>query len=264
MAQIHYAPNKICNWCKNWQGTCFLEPDGSYSCPKCHKDLALRREVDANPENFGLEAEIQTINPDLVMKVGEDVLNAINTDTDIFNSPTVELENVRQSIESNDSIQNKAFEYAKYVKEHFTKLKQVIHVKNLEVKRLTGEINNLNRDHIDIQSHLNRLANQLTNEEREQLQLKDVSYSPTKVKNIVPKPPKPKKVKYTQTEIQNAAKRASDALGTNVKTFTIETFCVQRNCSPDTVADWMISTVKIGKQKAEHERIDAEEKDVKS
>lgn len=246
-----------CDWCHNWEGTCIVQPDSTLACPKCNRDLELRAQVDSEPEIQMTELP-DMINPNAVLIAAADVMDAIQNGNDVFNSPTPELQKVREAIDSDESIQNKNYAYTKVVTEYFTKLKTVIYDKQIAVRKLSGEITNLNKDQIDIQSHLNKLANTLTADEREELHLKDVSYAPSKPK-IFPKAPKPKKIKAAMEDLIREAARASIALGSTIKPETIKSFVVSRNMTPEDAANFLISLKKIALEKEEHKKIDAQE-----
>lgn len=144
--------------------------------------------------------------------------SSVETRTDIFNAATVAIEDIKKAIDNDPTIDNKAFVLASAVKDRFNHYKKVF----FEHNEIAVDAATQQRAAVQ---YLNTIANKLKAEEREKLQLADMSYKPTVVNTKVKKVETVKlKTKVSQADLNKAAKE----LGLE-STHTIQMIMVAKN-----------------------------------
>lgn len=185
------------------------------------------------PENIAARIESATAEIKQAASINDVLRDSRLTDdgiavrTDIFNAATVAIVDLKKSIDSDDTIQNKPYALAEELKRRFEHFKNVI----FEMQQSIVEAGNEQKA---IQVYLNQLANTLRAEEREKLKISDLNYKPNPVKSATPKAIKTtgtqKKTKLNKVELRNAAKE----LG--VSEFTLQMLIVSKGYTVEQAA----------------------------
>ena len=242
-------------------------------CAKCHYDVISHTtmatcEVCSNSGNMEIftdmllcssciEKEIQTAkeyqSPELqesrlneskgVLTIGNLVDKAraidysIQVRTDIHNAKTLAIEEVKKSIiaDSNIAGEQKQFEFAKYLTEHFT------HLQKVAFEHQEAVVNTQNEIRV-VQQTLNQLANSLRAEEREKLKILSPNYKPGAVKAPA-KPRVSKKITFNKIELITEAKKLQDEGFSMITWSMLQMTCVSRNMTPSQAADVMRKTL---------------------
>ena len=218
---------------------------GMAMCPECIekekaaqlelKNTAEQRVADSRArEDAQLAAHKQVEESAPVLSIGSLIdesrqLDAqITVRADLFNAATVAIEDLRTAIWADESIpaEKKQFTFASLLKDRITNFKKVIFDKNQELV----ELQNMQRAQ---QTYLNTLANQLRKEEREKLQLADISYQPTAVKPAPSGTRKPRTPKLDMAEVNKYAKE----FGMPPNVFVMA--CNTRKMTPEQLANVM-------------------------
>lgn len=197
------------------------------STPQAQAERVIAVNADANKN--------QQVNQ--VIARSQDIDNSIELRTDIFNAETIAICDLRDAIESDESITNKNFALASELDKRYKHLKDVIFGLTQKV------VDEANRQKA-IQVYLNGLANSLRAEEREKLKLNDISYKPKEIKPI-----KAKSIKTTSKKIDKVElRKVASELG--VSEFTLQMLIVAKGCSIEEAAN------KIRRSIAESKSID--------
>jgi hypothetical protein len=138
--------------------------------------------------------------------------------SDLFNAHTASIEALRICVESDDTIENKNYEFARKLEQRYLNNKQIIEKsRNITQQTLA--------DNRAIQTRYNELAKQLRAEEREKIKIQDTKYQP------VVKPVKPVKIltvkNYDMKGIKIAAQLA------NIPEQIITGICLVKNITPN-------------------------------
>jgi hypothetical protein len=196
---LHYGNTWFCDSCWNHEE----------NATKAHE--VTRVSFPATPKH-----PIQAIVNDVVAEAKQ-IDETIEVRTDLFNAATVAIVELKSSIDSDESIQNKPYALAEALKTRFEHHQAVI----FELNRQIVEAHNEQKA---IQQYLNGMANQLRAEEREKLKIQDINYTPK-----APKSPTVKKIstsqtnrktKFSMTELREAAKKMG------ISEFTLKMECV--------------------------------------
>lgn len=219
----------------------------SSECLTCHKSLILHTdmaECEACPtigpvDIFGdmalcqtcIQKEIKTSleyqSPELQsqrlaeykLKIAEQIDNAVQYRSDIFNAQTVSIHELKKTIDEDDTVINKHYILAEALKKRYEHFSEVIKARESE------NVDDHNRQR-SIQTYLNDLATRLREDEKAKLRLQDISYIPTA------KPVKARaisKSKNRTIEINEFIKKLTNPMpGLDV---ILNVVCMQRNCS---------------------------------
>jgi hypothetical protein len=210
-----HGPEAVCEACPN------VGPVEMFG------DMALCRECIAKEMETAIayqapelqEARLQAHNATLAL--ARQIDTSVETRTDIFNAATISFDEIRKAIETDENIpqDQKNFKLAETVKERFEHYKKIFFEHN-EIA-----VNAATNQRAAIQ-YLNTLANKLKAEEREKLQIADMSYKPQAVVSTKVKPIKTVKIKTntSQADLNKAAKE----LGLE-STHTIQMIMVAKN-----------------------------------
>lgn len=201
--EVSHGPEAVCESCPN------------IGTMEIHGDMLLCRECIAKELATALDTAkpitpIETVND--TIKLARQIDNSVQTRTDIFNAATVSFEDIRKSINSDESIASdrKTFALAEIVKTRFNHYQKIFFEHN-EIA-----VNAASQQRAAIQ-FLNTLANQLKESERKALQIADISYKPEVVKSIAPKPIKIKTPKVSMADLKSVAEK----LGIGIHTVQI-------------------------------------------
>lgn len=154
--------------------------------------------------------------------------------TDIFNTETTSITNLKKVIDEDASISNKPYALAEELLRQFNHFKQVIFERNQEIV----EANNKQKA---IQVYLNSLANQLRTEEREKLKIQDINYKPAA-------PVKPRLIKTGRGKFDKIELRKY-ATELGIGEFILQAFVVQKGITVEQAAN--ILRQSIAKAKSE-------------
>jgi Fic family protein len=176
-------------------------------CASCYQS-----EQAANQRVASMNQTVETRNQNLLK---EDA--TIQIVTDIFNAKIASINELRQAIEADSSIENKQFALAKTLEERFKHLRSVITGANETIKDAQNEQR-------AIQTYYNDLAKKLRADEREQIKLQDVQYRPPEKPASKPKAPVIKK--YDKQQVKMAAAQSG------IPEAVIQMTCVARNVTP--------------------------------
>lgn len=152
---------------------------------------------------------------------------SIQVRTDIFNAATVAIQELKQAIEADTTIQNKPYHLASELKTRFEHFRAVIF--NLDEQKIEAA-----NQQKAIQVYLNNMANQLRAEEREKLKIADINYqpsSPTKIKTQGPP-----KIKTRSAGKLDKAELRKYAAELGIPEYTIQMLCVSKGITPETAA----------------------------
>lgn len=105
---------------------------------------------------------------------------SLTVQTDIFNAQTVSIQELREAIEKDESIENKHFKLAEFLSERFETLQELI----IGAKSSIIEAETKKRA---ILTYYLELSKKLRTEEREKLKFQDLKYQPAPVKTVSPK-----------------------------------------------------------------------------
>jgi len=170
---------------------------------------------------------------DLVTKA-RSVDQSLQVVGDLFNAATVAIVDIKNSIESDDSIptNEKAFRLANVLIERNDTYAGLI----FDTRKTLVELESTQRT---IQTYLNDLANKLRKEEREKLSLKYADYKPNPVKPAPTGTRKPKTPKYDKDELAKAVAE------TGMPAHVIQMGCVRMNQS---IEQWLNAFRKTMKE----------------
>lgn len=173
---------------------------GMWMCPSCRNKEKQLQEKSKAEAQMRVDAMNATMNANQLIEKAKQIDQSIQLTTDVFNANTVAIMDLKSAIDNDASITNKQFALAEVMVERINHFQQVMtdHRKGLV------EAQNAQRM---FQTHLNTLANQLRQEERDKLKLQDINYNPEKPKVIKPKSDKNRgrKSKFDKDEVRNLA-----------------------------------------------------------
>lgn len=209
--------------------------------PTCDSCFELEQKLQADnmtPEKQ--QERIDEVNSfNLALQKAREIDNGIQVRSDLFNAATVAIIDLKKSIDSDESIENKPYALAEELKRRFEHYKDVVF-------ELNAKIMEAGNQQKAIQVYLNNLANQLRTEEREKLKLADMNYKPTppkqvKTREISTTGTRAKRVKFDKVELR---KYASE-LG--VSEFTLQMVVTQKGCTVHEAAVQLKRTIDAGK-----------------
>jgi hypothetical protein len=196
-----------CDYCESTDS--IVKVGDSLTCP-------LHRNEAAKSSNNTV-TEPAPINVNEVLKQTRAIDAGITVRTDIFNSETIALDDIKKAIYADDSITNKPFALASEVHARYIKYKEVI----FEHQQIINDEMNKQRA---AQVYLNNLANTLRTEEREKLKISDINYKPRNVALPVNK----KTIKMVKTRIDAKELRAA-ASELGIPEFTLKMIIIQKH-----------------------------------
>src|SRR6185295_4538378 len=164
--EIMHGDQAECEVCNNIGE---VEPvyGGILMCESCLEREMARQLNNRSPEKQN--ERVKSMNE--MIESSRSIDNSIQVHTDLFNAQTISIIELKSAIDNDESITNKPYALAKELSVRFAKFSSVIFEKNQEIIEATNKQK-------AIQVYLNNLANQLRIEEREQLHIKDVNYTP--------------------------------------------------------------------------------------
>ena len=186
-------------------------------CSEC-----IEKEIAAIKDHQSLDKqETRLVENELLIKSRE-IDSSIQTRMDLFNAATISIHELKQAIDSDNSIENKHFKLAEVLQERFNHFRDVI----FEAKETQIKATNEQRA---IQSYFNELSKKLREEERAKFKIQDINYQPSKPKLTKVKPITRKK--FDKVELR---KYASE-LG--LPEMALQMIVVQKNVSVSEAAD---------------------------
>ena len=202
-------------------------------CSDCWTKEEKSTAANTSPE--AIQSRLNGINPvNDAVKESNRIDSTINVRTDLFNAATIDIMDLKKSIDSDPSIENKPYELAKTLKDRFEHYKQVV----FELNEKVVEAGNQQKA---IQIYLNNLANQLRADEREKLKISDISYKPGLVKSTVKKITTSKKIDKAEL------RKFASELG--VSEFTLQMVVVQKGISVADAAFILKKSIEAAKVK---------------
>ena len=157
--------------------------------------------------------------------------DSVQVRSDIFNLQTISINELKQSIDADESIKDKSYQLAVVLTERLNHFKKVIF-------ELNEEMVNKATEQRAIQTYLNELANRLRTEQRDELKLRDINYQPDPVKIVKPRVSsalQPKKI--DKSEVKRWAKEIG------MPEQMIQMTCISKNMSPEDAAKHIQKTM---------------------
>jgi ribosomal protein S27AE len=194
-------------------------------------------QAQANAPVIAPASHISPLPINSVLKEASVIDSNIQVRTDIFNAKTKAINEIKAAIDADDTITNKPYALAEFLKNRFVGLKQVIFEHNQVIVDAGNEQK-------AIQVYMNQLANTLRKEEREKLKIQDINYNPTPAKISKPKSVSTsgtKKIKFDKV----ALRKAAATLG--VSEFTLQMVAVQKGCSIDEAVAQLKKSIETAK-----------------
>jgi len=196
-------------------------------CPSCHATEIRLQAENNTPEKQ--QERVDSLHEALDRSRAID--SAISVRTDLFNAATTAIVDLRQIIESDDTIINKNFKLAEELMARFEHFKSVVFEANAAIVEATN-------NQKAIQVYLNQLANSLRAEEREKLKIQDLNYKPKEVKPVKPRAVKTAKAKLNKGDLRKYAAE----LG--VSEFTLQMLVVSKGITVEAAANMLRKSVK--------------------
>ena len=217
---FHYGNMKFCDDCWEKEERASIE----------HQSLAnQQKRIDENnakiTENKVIQQSIETD-------------NRIQIRTDLFNAATKSIIDIKQAIDSDETITNKPYRLAEVLTNRFNHYKTVV----FELNSKLMEAGNEQRA---IQTYLNQLANQLRAEEREKLKIADINYKPNPVKSISPKTISTRTTSVKRKIDKKELRAVAAQLG--VSEFTLQMVVVSKNISVAEAAELLKKSIDASK-----------------
>jgi len=196
-------------------------------CASCHaKELVAQKDLqDPVKQQERVDAMHQALDK------ARAIDNAVQVRTDLFNSATVAIIDLKKIIDGNPEVENKNFTLASELMLRFEHFKEVVFEANETIVNATN-------NQKAIQVYLNQLANSLRAEEREKLKIQDINYKPKEVKPVKPKAIKTAKAKLDKVELRKYAAE----LG--VSEFTLQMLVVSKGLTVEQAANILRKSVK--------------------
>lgn len=224
--EIDHTADATCEACGSIELCDVL--NGILMCVACYRKELLIRAIPKSIEAISSELDKEGISSGL---------QTLRIKRDIFNSNIESIEQLRQSIHNDDTIVNKHYEFASRLKERY------LHLKDIAFE-LSEKISLISSEQRAIQISLNQLANKLHAEEREQLKLRDITYtvaSPKEIQERIKPIKQPTKRALDKVEL----KKYASELG--VSEFILQTLVVSKGCSVEEAANLLRRTIAEGK-----------------
>jgi hypothetical protein len=165
----------------------YSEIDKMWLCLSCIEREAVNRTA-RHMEQVG--------KADDVITKAKKIDTSMSVRTDIFNSTTIALTDVKKAIDADETVVNKTFKYAEYL------IDKIRDSQKLIFEATETQINESNKQRA-AQTILNTIANELRQEERNKLRLQDIEYKP---KTLKPAKIKPVKIKLDMEELARCAR----------------------------------------------------------
>ena len=225
--QLDHTALAVCEACPNI-GPCELYPDvnGMLLCAVCiEREETKRNSPEAGDKRV---ADLRSAN-DLPWIVNNSKLIAaqaidfsIQVSEQIFTAETVSINELKNTINADETIVNKQFALAELVKTRYIHFQTVIF--ELDEQKIAASTKQR-----AVQQYLNQLASTLRTEEREKLKLSDINYKPTEVKVSKPKAPSVKK--FDKAELVKYANEAGIPMA------ALQMLCVAKGLTPQQAAE---------------------------
>lgn len=199
-------------------------------CDSC-AETEIQRQVDMVRAN---QLKLSPVNE--AVNESSKVDSSIQVRTDLFNAATQSILEIKQLIDSDESITNKPYALAETLMQRFSHFKQVV----FELNQKIVEAGNQQKA---IQVYLNQLSNTLRAEEREKLKINDINYKPqpVKVSSVKPTAVKSAVKKLDKVELRKYAAE----LG--VSEFTLQMLVVQKGLSVKDAAELLKVSIASAK-----------------
>lgn len=140
-------------------------------CDPCFQKNEELTAINMTPQ--AQSERVESMNQAVIMARQTDA--TIQVRADVFNAHTAAIVELKNAIDADESISNKAYTLAEELVKRFTHFKTVVF-------DLNQQLIEANTQQKAIQTYLNTLANTLRAEEREKLRLQDVNYKPNPIK----------------------------------------------------------------------------------
>jgi len=215
--EIAHTDKADCDYC-NYVGIVQNDANGGIACPNCLNKVVKKTIV---------KTESGTISINEVLRKSKEIDYSLGIKTDIFNANTTAIQQLKESVYSDDTIPviEKAGQIAALIYDRVKHFQKLIFDKGEELK-------DLNSSQRQYQVELNKIANELREDERKKYQAIDINYKPNKVSDKFKDPSSSKPVKkislkkkIDKTELRQAASE----LG--IAEFTLQALCVSQNLS---------------------------------
>lgn len=200
--------------------------NGLYLCSDCEK---LEKKA---IEEKHMSPEMQQVRVDKardILEMSRKIDTSLQVRTDLFNAETISITELKNAIETDDSIDNKRFALATTLQERIAHFQELIREKQNELVDATTKQR-------ATQSYLNQLANSLRSEEREKLKLSDINYRPP----VTIKSVKPTTIKRKAIDKAELKKYAAEL---NISEFTLQMIVVQKNCTVEEAANMLRKSI---------------------
>jgi hypothetical protein len=233
---VHYGNMWTCDecWAKEQESTTkHMSPEAQQA--RVDAGEIYYKERDAYLKGLHTGNPIEAAIPiNSVLRESAMIDNSIQVRTDLFNAATKAIIELKEAIDNDPNITNKAFTLASTLKDRFEHHKTVVFELN---QKLIEEGNRQKA----IQVYLNTLSNQLRAEEREKLKIADINYRPAPPKVSKPKTITTHTTKKTKID-KSALRKAAADLG--VSEFTINMLVVSQNLTIEQAVDKLKNLAK--------------------
>ena len=209
---IDHTNRATCEACGN-TGTCEIMYGNMLLCLDCQEKEKIAQAENMKPENQAKR----------IMEHAQAIDNQIQIKQDFYNAETVSHIEVFKAIDADESITNKVYAKAEFLKTRHTHFAQII----FDARKTLEEATSAQRA---INNTLNTIANKLRQDERDKLKINDSSYVVEKPKTVKTQSKKPSEKKYTKTDIRVAAAEHK------VPAEMVAIMCVSRNMMPQDAA----------------------------
>lgn len=215
--ETSHTSRATCEQCGS-SGTCNVFT-GMLLCMDC-----IANEKRAILENQSEEKQAERLRSHQALtEMAKRVDQSVTVKSDVYNAETIATIKVFQSIDSDESIQNKVFAKAQFLSERYEHFSKVV----FEARSVLETATSSQRA---IQSQLNELANQLREDERSKLQLNDLNYHPSVVKPKRSESRAQRVKKWTKASVREAAANYK------VPVDAVQMICVARNLDAESAA----------------------------
>lgn len=182
--EISHTDMATCEVC-GAVGSCNLMYGNILMCKDCEAKERELIEQKIAENNEAIRAKgLPVANNNPVLAIAQEIDNRVKVRTDIHNSETMAIVDMKKTIDEDPSIENKHFALSKMLEARYLNFGEKIFSKKEEITALENQ-------QMAIQRYYNELSKQLRAEEKAQIRLKDVTYQPKEPKVAKPRVSKP-------------------------------------------------------------------------
>lgn len=168
---------------------------------------------------------------------------SIRVASDLFNAKTISIMDLKQAIDTDESVTNKTFAFYQMLEEKIDYLQGVI----FNLQSATVAANSTQRS---IHDYLNNLRNKLTTEERAKTKAKDINYDTKMPKPVTPAKIKVNQQKSTDKQVREATAKLNIELGLKSDQcfgdYTIKMVMISKNWDLETTINHFRRIAKEG------------------